>query len=183
MRLTIACLLLDVILLASGAGAQPPSAPSARPAGARAVEEMTAFLAGTWEGEGDGTPGRSTGGFSFETALDGAVVLRRSRAVSPATADKAAVSHQDLMVLYAEGGQVRADSFDNEGHVIHYSVAFDHLTDTLTFVSPIVEGQPRYRLVYRPLAIDRVLTTFEIAPPGRPGAFEVSVKGTSKKVK
>jgi hypothetical protein len=179
MRLSVACIGIAA-LLASRAPA-PPQNDRPDP-GVRALREVTDFLLGNWEGEGSGQPGASTGRFTFEVALDGHAVLRRSRADYPARGDAKAFSHQDLMVIYPESGQIRADAFDNEGHAIHYAVAFDHFTDTLTFVSPIVEGQPRYRLVYRPLAIDRVLVTFEIAPPGKPAEFVGYVKGASRKV-
>ena len=93
------------------------------------------------------------------------------------------MNHQDFMVVYAEHGQIRADYFDNEAHVIHYTVSFAQESATVTFTSPIVEGQPRYRLVYRPLGKDRVEVAFETAPPDKPSAFATYVKGVSRRSK
>jgi hypothetical protein len=187
--LAVVVLLVAVASFAQGTAKAPPSKPAAPAAaqaaspGVRALGEMVDFLLGQWIGEGSGEPGQGSGTFSFEASLDGNLVTRRSHAEYPAAQGRPAVNHVDVMVMYPEGGQVRADYFDNEGHVIHYTVAFTHQSATLTFISGIVEGQPRYRLVYRPLATDRVETTFEIAPPGKADAFATYVKGTSKRVK
>jgi hypothetical protein len=197
-------LVLTALMLAScaaAASAQPPAPAAPKPpaaaappspggfggqapkpsAGARALREVFDFVLGSWEGEGSGQPGQGTGGFVFEMSLDGNLVLRRSHAEYPAAEGRPAVSHQDVMTVYPEGGQLRADYFDNEGHVIHYAVAFVHESATLTFVSAIAEGQPRYRLTYRPLAADRVEVSFDIAPPDKPTTFTTYVKGVSRR--
>lgn len=166
---------------AAPGGQAPPAGNQAATAGARALREMTAFLIGDWVGEASGEPGQGSGGFTFEASLDGNIVVRRSRTEFPASGGRAALRHDDLLVIYPEGGQVRADYFDNEGHVLHYTVSFAHESATLSFISPIVEGQPRQRLVYRPLAEDRVETSFEIAPPGAPTAFKTHVKGICRR--
>lgn len=142
---------------------------------------MVDYLLGQWVGEGRGEPGEGSGGFSFEASLDGNLVTRRSHADYPAANGRPPVHHEDLMVLFPEGGQVRADYFDNEGHVIHYTAAFAPESATLTFISPIAEGQPRYRLTYRPLAINRVEVLFDVAPPGKPAAFVTYTKGICRK--
>jgi hypothetical protein len=176
--------LLMLAILGATALAQNPPNSGVRPSpGARALGEMFDYVLGSWEGEGGGTPGQGTGGFVFEVSLDGNLVSRRSHAEYPAAKDRPAVSHQDFMTVYAEGGQVRADYFDNEGHVIHYTVAFAQESATLTFLSPIVEGQTRYRLTYRPLSKDRVEVSFDIAPPGNAGSFTTYVKGVSRRTK
>jgi hypothetical protein len=159
---------------------QPPARPSP---GARALGEMFDYLLGSWEAEGGGEPGQGKGGFVFEASLDGNLVSRRSYADYPASQDRAASSHRDFMAVYAEGGQVRADYVDSEGHVIHFTVAFAHESGTVTFLSPIVTGQPRYRLVYRPLGKDRVEAAFEVAPRDKPDGFAAYVKGVSRRVK
>src|SRR5262245_194738 len=46
--------------------------------------ERLSVLAGTWKGEGTGTPGNSTGEFSFEWGLNHTVLVRRSFADYPA---------------------------------------------------------------------------------------------------
>lgn len=159
---------------------QPP--PQASP-GARALHEMFDYLLGSWEGEGAGEPGKGTGGFVFEASLDGNLVSRRSHAEYPPLNGRPAVNHQDFMVVFPERNEIHADYFDNEAHVIHYAVSFSADSGTVTFISPIVEGQPRYRLVYRPLSKDRVEVAFEMAPPDKPTTFGSYVKGVSRRVK
>jgi hypothetical protein len=153
-----------------------------QPPGVRALREVFDFLLGSWEGEGSGEPGQGTGSFVFEASLDGNLISRRSHSEYPASKDRPAVSHQDFMAVYAEGGQVRADYFDNEGHVIHYTASYAHESATVTFLSPIIEGRPRYRLTYRPLSKDRVEVAFEIAPPDKATAFTMYVKGISRRL-
>ena len=64
--------------------------------------EAFRFLLGDWTGEGTGTPGEATGGFSFSFDLEGKILIRKSRADYPATKDKPAYSHTDLRVIYQE---------------------------------------------------------------------------------
>jgi hypothetical protein len=174
----------------------PPPASSARAAtpattapaapttpGAKALREVVDFLLGEWTGEGTGDPGQAGGGFTFESSLDGNIVTRRSRADYPAAGGRPAVHHEDFTVMFAERGQVRANYFDNEGHVIHYAVAFAHESATVVFLSDLVEGQPRYRLTYRPLGKDHVETLFEIAPPDKPTGFQTYVKGICRRAR
>jgi hypothetical protein len=108
-------LMLAILLLSACAFAQQP--PNDK------WSDLQPFL-GTWEGAGGGGPGQGSGGFTFTPELQGAVLVRRSYAQYPATKDKAAYRHDDLMILYPEGhaGITRADYWDNEGHVIHYYV-------------------------------------------------------------
>src|SRR5437667_12686988 len=84
------------------------------------------FILGKWTAEGGGQPGQAaSGGFSFETDLQGQILIRRSYSEYPATAAKAAFRHDDLMVIYHEPGkEAEAVYFDNEGHTIHYAVSF-----------------------------------------------------------
>src|SRR5262249_30403287 len=61
-----------------------------------------AFL-GDWEGAGSGGPGEGRGEFSFAPELQGAVLVRRNFAEYPASKDKPAYHHDDLMVIYPGG--------------------------------------------------------------------------------
>jgi len=129
-----------------------------------------AFLVGEWvtpAGEAGGSAGTAT----FAAGLQGRVLVRTSYAEYPATSSRPASRHDDLLIVYAaENGALRADYYDNEGHVIRYAVQAPSPGQAL-FVSDASPGNPRYRLQYV-LAPGGVLHgRFEIAPPGKPEAF------------
>lgn len=143
-------------------------------AGQQATDEVWGplkFLVGEWTGVGNGQPGQGGGRCSFQPDLQGRVLLRKSYAEYPATNDRPAFRHDDLMIVYQEaGGHLRAEYFDNEGHVIHYAVrAAD---DSAEFLSEAAAGAPRYRLTYRKAGPDELSLKFEIAPPTKPDSFQ-----------
>jgi hypothetical protein len=138
------------------------------------------FLLGEWVGEGTGAPGEGTGAFSFGFDLEGKIIIRKNRSDYPATKDKPAYSHTDLMVIYREGDDaVKAIYFDNEAHVIHYSVSFSKDQNTLTFVSEPSPSSPRFRFIYSRVTADRLKLEFDIAPPGKPEAFSKYIEGSA----
>ena len=129
------------------------------------------FLLGDWEGGGGGTPGQSLGGTSFAPGLQDRVLIRTNFAVTAATGTTPASRHDDLMIVYAdERGAVRADYYDNEGHVIRYTVTAPRPGQAI-FTSEATAAGPQYRLTYDAGPSGIVSGTFAIAPPGKPGAF------------
>ena len=112
------------------------------------VWEAVASLAGEWEGEGQGEPGVSKGGFTFTPDLQGKILVRRNRSEYSATKDRAAFAHEDLMIFYRDpaSGKVRASYHDNEGHLIEYTVTAEGRR--IAFVSNAATGEPRYRFTY-----------------------------------
>jgi hypothetical protein len=138
---------------------------------------------GTWEGAGGGGPGQGSGGFTFTTELQGAVLVRHNYAQYPATKDKPAYRHDDLMVIYpdAPGKKTRADYWDNEGHVIHYAV--EHAGHKLVMVSDAGQPGPRYRLTYVKGGDNDLKLTFEIAPPEAPDKFKTYIEASAKRTK
>ncbi len=136
------------------------------------------FLAGDWRGEGSGTPGEGSGGFSFRLELDGRVMVRRNVTDYPAYGDRPASHHEDLLVAYAEGGSLRALYVDNEGHAIHYGVAAATEGEGIVFLSDERPG-PRFRLTYHRADANTVRIHFEIAPPGKP--FVTYLDGTARR--
>ncbi len=126
------------------------------------------FLLGEWEGEGSGSPGEGSGSFSLRLELGGRALLRRNRADYPATKERPASHHEDLMAIFPEGGVLRALYLDNEGHVIHYEVTGG--PGKAVFLSEAGPG-PRFRLTYEGEGPDALRLRFEIAPPGKPEAF------------
>jgi len=135
------------------------------------------FLIGAWDSVGHGKPGEATGVATFAPALHGNAITRTSYADYPATDKRPASHHEDLMVIYANAGAIRADYFDTEGHVIRYAVRADE-PNRATFTSDAVTGEPRYRLTYV-RAEGQLNGSFEIAPPSAPTSFTTYLTWTS----
>jgi len=94
-------------------------------------------LIGDWTGVGAGTPGQGERGFTFARELQGKVLVRHNFAQYPATKDRPAYRHDDLMVIYEDASKVRrADYWDNESHVIRYAVAVSPDGCDIVFESP-----------------------------------------------
>ena len=130
------------------------------------------FLIGEWIGEGGGDPGQAAGGFTFSLDLQNTILVRKNYADYPATKDRPAFSHNDLMVVYREGDKFRAIYFDNEQHVINYTVSFSGDSSAVIFVSDVMAGAPRFRLTNTIQGTDSMKIAFEFAPPGQPETFK-----------
>ncbi len=143
------------------------------------------FLSGNWVADGGGAPGQGTGGFSFAPDLQGAVLVRKSYAEYPATKDKPAYRHDDLMVIYKEpaANRLRAVFFDNEGHTIYYSIRAEDGANSIEFLSELQPSAPRYRLTYYKAGADTLKLKFEIAPAGKPEAFRTYIEATAHRQK
>jgi hypothetical protein len=103
------------------------------------------FLVGEWTAE------EGNGGSSFDFDLQRKILIRKNFAPG----------HEDLMVVYLDPG-LKAIYFDNEGHVIHYTV--EAAADSVRFVNE------QYRLTYRKTGDEKLTLDFDIAPPGKPFA-------------
>jgi len=136
-----------------------------------------AFLIGDWTGEGGGGPGLGSGGFSFLPDQGGKILIRKNRADYPASKDRPAFSHTDLMIVYSEPGEtkLRAIYFDTEDHTIHYTVEPSTDGNSVRFISD------NYRLTYRKTGPDSLALKFEIAPPGKPGAYTPYIEATARR--
>jgi len=134
---------------------------------------------GTWQGTGSGQVGQGSGEFMLERELQGGVLVRHNFAEYPATKDKPPYRHDDLMVIYPDGDKTRADYWDNEGHVIHYSAELS--PDKLVFTSDPAQPGPRFRLSYSKTSDDELKIVFEIAPPDNPGAFKTYIDASAKR--
>jgi hypothetical protein len=104
------------------------------------------FLIGQWNADG--------GACSFDFDLERKVLIRKSYA-GP---------HHDLTVIYVdpESKSLMAIYFDNEDHVIHYTV--ESGPDSVKFLNDA------YRLTYKKTGESRLTLDFDIAPPGKPFA-------------
>lgn len=141
------------------------------------------YLIGDWVGEGGGQPGQGTGGFRFLPDLQNHILVRKSYADYPATKDRPAFRHDDLIVVYkdSESSPARAVYFDSEGHVIHYSVTVSTDHKTIEFLSEASPSSPRYRLTYFMTGGDALSLKFEIAPPGKPDSFSTYLEAKAKR--
>ncbi len=155
------------IALVASPGAEPPAS-------------LAAFrmLIGEWRALDD--PSGATGGFTFAFAVQDQVIVRTNHSDSPAANGKPASRHDDLMVMYVEGGIVRADYFDNEGHVIRYVA--EARSNEIVFLSEIKPAEPRYRLAYQRGSEGALNGRFDIAPPGKPDAFSPYLSWTARRL-
>jgi hypothetical protein len=129
------------------------------------------FLLGAWDGGGSGAPGQASGATTFATGLQDRVIVRTNFAVIAATDKAPASRHDDLMIVYVDDkGGIRADYYDNEGHVIRYVVTVPG-AGRAVFVSEVAAGAPRFRLAYETAPGGVVKGSFSMAPPGKPDAF------------
>jgi hypothetical protein len=108
--------------------------------------------------------------------------VRKNHVDYPATQDKPAFSHDDLMILYhGWDNSARADYYDNEGHVIHYTASFSAQKDSLYLLSDIQSSAPRFRFTYVKTKDGSIKTLFDIATPGHPDEFHKYVEGVIKR--
>lgn len=141
------------------------------------------FLLGEWVGEASGNPGQGNGGFTFSLDLQNTVLVRKNYANYPATKDQPAFSHNDLMIVYQESGIMKADYFDNEQHVIRYTVSVSSDSNSFVFVSDPLDSEPRYRLTNTRQGTDSIKIAFDIAPPGKPDSFTRSIEAVARRKK
>jgi hypothetical protein len=109
------------------------------------------FLEGTWDAktQGQASGVNATGTYSFRKELGGHILARHSSAAGckgPADFD---CEHGDLLYIYRDmpDQPLKAIYFDNEGHVIHYSVSTPTSTSAVFISDPSAPG-PQFRLVY-----------------------------------
>ena len=190
-------LLAAAVLLALANAGQVPVSPSqqapaqGQPAApqqqtvspaARALREVFDFVLGDWELEptpGGGLKGR----FSFEMDLGGRAVLHRIQVTGAPTPGADGRANELLLVVFAEGFQLRSLYLDNDGKVVRFDVGFAHDTATLSFTSELVSGQPRQRFTYRPLAADRVEVVSEASGADGRGPLAVTSRSTWKRTR
>jgi len=159
-----------LVALALGVGIVLAAATACYPAAPKQLDGL-AFLIGEWQGGGSGNPGEAGGSATFARGLQDRVIIRTSYAEYAATSTSPASRHDDLMIIYAtDTGGIKADYYDNEGHVIGYNVTVP-APGQAVFLSEAAEGQPRFRLSYA-LAKDGALKgEFAIATPDKPDIF------------
>lgn len=139
------------------------------------------WLMGEWKGEGGGQPGQGGGTFSFSFDLDKNIIIRKSHSEYPASDNKPKIILDDLMIVYfdASDSSIKAIYFDNESHIINYSVEYADKSITLTSLK--APNAPTFRLTYDLLENEMINTRFEMSRDGV--NFMTYVEGKSKKIK
>lgn len=138
------------------------------------------WLIGDWKGEGSGQPGQGGGTFSFNPDLDGKILVRKSHSEYPASGNRPATIHNDLMIVSLDfnGNPTKAVYFDNEGHTINYTITYS--PKTIVLLSDKTPNVPIFRLTYSLLDDQRVNTKFEMSQDGE--KFMTYIEGKSIKV-
>ncbi len=138
------------------------------------------FLQGEWQA--DSSAGEASGGFTFSSQVQGRVMLRRNCADYPPQGERPALHHEDLMVIYEDAElALRADYFDNEGHIIHYS-GLSPTTGRVVFISQATAPGPQFRLSYELDPQGSLHGTFEISPPTAGGALLPYLAWTARRI-
>lgn len=126
------------------------------------------FLEGTWDANVQNNAAvKLAGRYTFVSELDGHILARHATSdvncKAPSTFDCA---HSDLLYVFedAPGSGLKADYFDNEGHVIHYDVTTPTPTSAV-FLSAPGPG-PQFRLTYE-LAGGVMTGKFQMHMPGQ----------------
>ena len=128
------------------------------------------FLEGTWEAKTQGGAASAAGLYTFQLELDKHILARHSTTdpgcKGPANFDCA---HGDLLYVYedAPGQPLKAIYFDNEGHVLHYSVSTLDATTAVFLTDPAAPG-PQFKLVY------------ELKGPLMTGKFQMKMPGQTE---
>lgn len=138
------------------------------------------FLLGDWDAVN--LPPGESGAFNFTLATQDRVIVRTNYAKYPARDGQPATRHDDLMVIFVEGGALKADYFDSEQHVIRYSVD-PRGPGEVVFVSYPAAGEPRFRLSYALQSNGQLKGSFEMAASGSSDDFKPMLAWTARRLK
>lgn len=159
----LVCYTVVAVLSYLPAFAQAPTSATA----ADAFKSL-AFLEGTWDANVQSNAAiKLAGRYSFNRELDGHLLARHATndpgCKAPTNFD---CSHSDLLYVFQDvpGSALKADYFDNEGHVIHYEVSTPTPTSAV-FLSPPGPG-PQFRLSYE-LSGQTMTGRFQMHMPGQ----------------
>jgi len=140
------------------------------------------FLLGNWTWTGGGVPGQGKGISTFRPDLAGTVLVRNTHLDYPATKERPAFAHDDLLYVYhhPEDNSLRAIFFDGQEHVILYRVTVR--ISEVEFLSEAAPDGTRCRMTYRRGVGDSVIEKFEIAPREKPTEFVTYVEFMATRV-
>lgn len=145
MNQSLLSLAVSVLCLVPRLSAQtPPAPPTPNPFA------PLSFLLGTWEAKTVNNPAvTASGAYTFRAELNGHILARHTVAAGCKGPEDFNCAHGDLLYIFSDGsGQpLSAIYFDNEGHVIHYTVTAPTPT-TAEFLSDPSGPGPQFRLFY-----------------------------------
>lgn len=121
------------------------------------------FLIGEWVASDSGHAG--AGAATFTRGLQDRIIMRTSYTEIPAGNGRPASRHDDLMIIYAGRDGVQADYYDNEGHVIRYTVQSPAPGEAV-FLSEVSPAESRFRLSYKLEPTGILKGEFAMAFPG-----------------
>lgn len=130
------------------------------------------LLQGEWTAQDNNSEAVSK--FYFD--LDKNIIVRENHVEFAAQNGKPSSIHDDLMIIYPSSSFTRAIYFDNEGHVINYSVS--STADTLNFISEKPKDAPVFRLRYIKISTVELQVSFAMAQPDKPDVFKPYLSGT-----
>lgn len=156
---------LTLMLLTTTAVPQTPTAPDRF--------EAFRFFLGSWEGAGEGRPGKSRMNREYTLILDGRFIEVRNRSVYAPQEKNPGEDHRDVGYLSFDSNRKKhvLRQFHVEGFVnqyVHESTSEDG--KTLTFASEAIENIPsgwRARETYILAGPDELVERFELAEPGK----------------
>jgi hypothetical protein len=142
------------------------------------------FLVGHWSsgtGKVTDTHGTARGSSRITVEAGGGVLLRRDHTELFDAQGKPAGGMDQIMMIYADGGTVRADYSDG-AHVIHYTSAEITAGHSVVFTSAAGGAAPTFRLSYELKPSGTLAISFAMAPPGQSEFHEIAA-GTAYKDK
>jgi hypothetical protein len=141
------------------------------------------YLVGQWTGDNSGEPGVGTGFFIFQKDLNNEILTRKSHTEFAAKIQEPKAVHNDIMIIYPDKSETpdKAIYFDNEGHVINYSITYEGNSIILT--SEPMNDLSKVRFTYTKIDDNNVKMKFEISVTGQPDAFKTYLEGSAHKEK
>jgi len=87
------------------------------------------------------------------------------------------------MIIYFDNNSIpgKAIYFDNENHVINYSVTYDDITNSVILTSEPLYDKSIVRFTYTKIDENNVKAKFEISPTGQIDAFRTHLEGNAHK--
>ncbi|MBW8813673.1 MAG: hypothetical protein JF588_09630 [Caulobacterales bacterium] len=178
MRHGIAVLALFAVLTVFA----PPASAARRPAPALKPDlAPVSFLVGRWwsdDGKVAETGQASRGRSAFSVEAGGAALLRRDHTDLLDKAGEVSGGLDQVMLIYAEGGRLRADYTDGQ-HVIHYASAAVTPDKSVVFTTAPGAG-PAFRLAYELVDPKTLSVAFSMAAAGG-SDFRPIASGTLRK--